>query len=98
MGRDLRTAKAVNEILKYLVFAGMAGSVLVAPNGAQIGDKALKFLDKRSRKLEAERVLPYIKRKKLVDYRELPNGELEIRITREGEKRVRQIKFDEMQI
>lgn len=98
MSRDVRTAKIVNEILKYLVVAGMVGSVLVAPNTAQIGEKALKFLDKRSRRLEGKRALQYMKRKDLIDYRELPSGELEVRITENGQRRVQQIRFDEMQI
>lgn len=98
MGRNLRTAKMVNEILKYVVVAGMAGSILVAPNAAQVGEKALKFLDKRSRRLEAKRILQYMKRKKLLAYKELPTGEIEVRLTESGKERARVIRFEEMEI
>lgn len=98
MSRDLKTAKMVNEFLKYLVFAAMVGSIVIAPNAALLGEKALKSLDRRARKLESKRILQYMKRRSLIDYCELPSGELEVRVTENGQKRLRRVRFDEMRI
>ena len=98
MSRNPVTSRAVNELLKYLVFTAVVGSVLVAPNVAQLGDKALKFLDKRGRKLKAKRAMEYMKRKELISYDKLSNGKIAIRVTEKGKQREQKIRFDEMEI
>jgi DNA-binding transcriptional regulator PaaX len=98
MSRNLQTGRVVNETLKILVVASMTGTVLIAPNLAQPLDKILKYLDKRSRKSEAKRIMYYMKQKRLVDYKELPDGTIELWITEKGKRRMNQINFDEMTI
>lgn len=83
----MTTAEVVNEILKGIITAGMLGSVLVAPGLIQVGDMALRYLDKRGRKLKDARVLYYMKRKQLINYRELSDGDYELSITEQGRQR-----------
>ena len=87
MKRRTNTSEVVNSILKGLVMAGMVGSVIVAPNLIQVGDKALSYLNKRSKKLKDARALYYMKRKGLVDYREVKNGSYRLEITEAGRHR-----------
>jgi len=98
MSRNVLTSRIVNELLKYMVFTAMVGAVLVAPNAAQLGDKALSFLDKRGRRLKTEKALTYMKRKNLISYDITPNGELSIRITQKGKQRASRTKFADMEL
>lgn len=98
MSRNFNTSLVVNELLKYLVFSAMVGSVLVAPNAAQLGDKALKFLDRRSRKLKAKTALDYMNRKNLIEYKESPNGVLAVVVTEKGKQREQKVRFEELKI
>lgn len=94
MENKLTTAEIVNEILKGIITAGMVGSVLVAPGLIQVGDMALRYLDKRGRKLKDARVLYYMKRKKLIDYSVTPDGVYELNITEQGRQRELKARLD----
>lgn len=76
----------------------MVGGALVVPNVAQLGDKALNFLDRRGRRLETKRALAYMSRRRLIDYQEMSDGSLHIRITNTGRLREKQVRFDELKI
>lgn len=98
MSRNILTSQIVNELLKYTVFTAMVGSVLIAPNAAQLGDKALGFLDKRSRKLKAEKALKYMQSKQLISHTTDEDGKITISVTEKGRQRAVRAKFDEMQL
>ena len=98
MSRNVRTSLLINEVLKYLTVAGMAGSIVVAPNLTQVGGSILKSLDKRGCKLEARRVMQYMKKKQLVEYTEMSDGNLRVELTEKGKKRVQDMNFEEMKI
>ncbi len=98
MGRNIAASEAVNEVLKGLIVAGMAGSIIFAPNAIQLGEVALKYLDKRSRKLESKRLIDYMRRKRLVTFSELPDGQLMVHVTEQGKKRMQKVDFDKMKI
>lgn len=91
-------ALVVNEILKWLVFGSMVGSVIIAPNAVQAAEKALRFLDKRDRKLRAKAAFYYMKRQKLIDYKILPDGSMEVKVTKKGRLRAEKVNFTELSI
>ncbi len=92
------TGAVINGILKVLVVAGMAGTAVIAPNAVQLGEPILKYLDKRGRKKELNRVLKYMDQRSLSNFKELPDGQLIVTITEKGRRRVEKINFDEMRI
>jgi hypothetical protein len=98
MSRDIQTSLIVNNVLKAIVVVGMAGTMVVAPNAVQLFGKAVKHLDKRERALKSKRVLIYMQREKLVSFKDLPTGELEVSITEKGKKRIKKLEFDELKI
>ncbi|PJE65650.1 hypothetical protein COU91_00510 [Candidatus Saccharibacteria bacterium CG10_big_fil_rev_8_21_14_0_10_47_8] len=76
----------------------MVGSVIVAPNAVQLGDKALKFLDKRGRKLKVKTALSYMNRKNLIEYKKSSDGVLNIVVTEKGRRREQKVRFEELKI
>jgi len=86
---DKRTASTVviNKILKSVVFAGMVGSAFVAPNLVQLGEVALKYLDKKSGGLTNGQTLYYMRRRGLIDYDLLPDGNFILSATELGKQR-----------
>ena len=98
MSERLSTGEVVNGILKGLVAAGMVGSIFIAPNLAQVGDLALRYLDKRSRKLRDARVMYYMKRRNLIDYQQQTSGNYELHITKQGRARELKARLDNLMI
>ncbi len=98
MDEELTTAELINGILKGLVIAGMAGSIIVAPNLVLLGGKALEYLDKRGRKLKDARVMYHMRRRNLVEYRRRPDGTFELQITKQGLRREQKLKLDTLSI
>lgn len=77
---------------------GMAGALLIAPNAVQAGDSLLKHLDKKARARKTKELLYYMKKRELIDYTELPDGQLEISVTEQGKRRLERIDFERMNI
>lgn len=98
MSSRIVTTRIVDAILKSLIIGGMVSSAIVAPNTLQLGESALKYLDKRERKRELKRVLSYMKRRNFINYHELPDGQIKVRLTEKGKERTHKVKFDEMEI
>lgn len=98
MARNVETAKIIDSVLKTLVITGMAGSLIIAPNAVQLGDVALKKLEKRSRARQAAPLLNYLAKQQLVTVTQLPNGMLAATITQKGKKRALQADFDSLSI
>lgn len=98
MPKKFSTSEVVNEILRGLIVASMLGSVLIAPNLAQVGDLALRYLDKRGQRLKNARVMYYMKRKQLVDYKKIPEGGFQLNITEKGKQREQQARIDSLTV
>lgn len=98
MGEYSTTVRIINNILKLIIISGMAGAVVVAPNALILGDKALRGLDERERRRKLRNTLSYMQRKSLINYREIADGNLEIKISAKGKKRISKVEFDDMQI
>ncbi len=96
MAHYIETAQIADSVLKAAVKTGMQGRLMAAPSAIQIGDKVLKYLDKRSRARAARTLLGYMSSQSLVTYRPLPNGDYEITITEKGKKRLRKSQFDQL--
>jgi CRISPR/Cas system-associated endoribonuclease Cas2 len=96
MARDSQTSRLVDAILKSIILGGAVSLVVVAPNSLQLAEKALRHIDKRSRNEEMKRVIGYMRRQRLLEYRELADNSLEVTITTKGRKRVERVDFDNM--
>lgn len=90
MGRDTDTTKIIDGFLRALVITGMMGSLVVAPNAVQLGNMALKRLDRRKR---ARQLVVYMQQRGLVDYKKLVDGRLRVYITQEGRERANSAEF-----
>ncbi len=98
MGQNLRTAKLVDEIVRFSAYASVAAATMLAPNILQVLDKGLRKLDKtldaREREREALRIIAYMKQRGLLagDYK---HG---LEITAKARKRLEKIELDELRI
>ncbi len=98
MGKYATSVKIINNILKAIIMTGLAGAVVVAPSALILGDKALRELDKRESRRKLRSTLSYMQRKSLINYREMSDGNLKIKISAKGKKRISKVEFDDMQI
>lgn len=80
-------------VLRSLEVAGAAGSVIVAPNMAQVIGKYLHHLDEK----DARRTLHYLKYHKLIEVRSV-NGREEYRLKDPGFLRYKKIILTELAI
>jgi len=94
----VQTTDIINTLLKTLAVSGMVSSVVLAPNAVQVFGLMLKYVDKRQRNQEARRVLDYMKRRELITWNELPDGQISINLTKRGKNRARKVDFDTMSI
>lgn len=98
MSQNLRTAKLVDEVVRFGAYAGVAAATILAPNIIQVLDKCLRKLDKtlnaREREREALRIVAYMKQRGLLagDY------EHGLKITEKARKRFEKIELDELRI
>lgn len=74
MSRNLQTVAIIDGVLRMLVITGMAGSLVIAPNAVQLGEIALRQLDKRSRSRNAAALLAYMGKRELIRYDKLSDG------------------------
>lgn len=98
MARNIEATQIVNGVLKSLVVAGMAGCLVVAPNAVQLGEIALKRLNKNSRMRNAKSLVNYLAKQELVKVKELPDGQLQVTITKRGQKRVQKVEFADLKV
>lgn len=98
MSRDIQTTSVINTLLKTLAVSGVIGSIVVAPNAVQVFGSILKYADKRQRDQEARRVLDYMERRELIIWQELPDGQISVRLTKQGRNRAQKVNFDAMSI
>ena|SRR3990167_9680162 len=96
--KNVQTSLLINNILESLIVGGMVGSIIIAPNAVQLAGPALKFLDKRKRKLKATQTLRYMRQKQLINYTELPSGRLKVTLMRKGRERIEKLDFEKLKI
>lgn len=94
----MQTVAIIDGVLRMLVITGMAGSLVIAPNAVQLGEIALRQLDKRSRSRNAAALLAYMGKRELIRYDKLSDGNLYVMITHEGRRRVAKVEFNNLKI
>ncbi len=96
------TSAIVDAFLRVLITGGTISVALIAPNSLLFLDKPvgkyLNKLDKRSRERELDRILLYMRKKKLVDYSLTESYQHGIVVTSAGKKRAQNADFDSMEI
>jgi len=98
MGKNVRTTRLVDEVIRYAALSGMLTAVILAPNAVKALDKPLRALDKkldtRQREREAQRIVRYMKQKGYL------SGDYEhgLQLTTKAKKRLKQIELQEIQI
>lgn len=98
MAKNAKTSALVDEILRLALMGAMVSAVVLAPN-ALVGlnkpmKKAFDALDKRAQEREIERVLAYMKHKKLL----AENYENGLEITTLGRLRLKRLDYEKLTI
>lgn len=94
----METKKIVNGLLKTALVVGVAGVIIIAPNSLKAFDVIFRSTPKRKRLKELRRLLAYMKQKSLLNWRELPDGTIEMTISKKGKSRAEKVKFDELMV
>jgi DNA-binding transcriptional regulator PaaX len=99
MAKNDTTSAIIDGLLQILIVGGLLATTLAAPNAVQALDKPLaryfKALDKRTREREYRRVLRYMKKQGLIQYR-TEDYEHGIQITKGGKERAEKAKLDSL--
>lgn len=92
MSRDAATTKIVNGVLAVMA----AGAVVTLPGLAVALDAGLKHYKRHERQKELKRIMHYMVRKDLIDFRELATGEISYRVNEKGSLRAKKARFEEL--
>ena len=98
MGQNLKTAKLIDEVIRFGAYASVAAATILAPNILQVLDKGLRKLDKtldaRERDREALRIIEYMKQQGLLagDY------EHGLALTERARKRLEKVELQTLRI
>lgn len=98
----IRRGSRPHQLLKYLAIgSGVLAVSLISPLGGAQLIKAGIHGYLRKKKFERDRFLRDMKRlqtRELVDFRELGNGKIEIRLTKQGKKKMLAYELDDMKL
>lgn len=98
MGQNLRTAKLIDEVIRFGAYASVAAATILTPNILRVLDKGLRKLDKRldarERVRESLRIVEYMKQQGLLagDY------EHGLALTTRARKRLEKIELQDLRI
>ena len=94
MGRKAEIAK---EILYAASLVGVLTVAILAPNALQMF-KFLPGLSNHERKAKFKRSLKKLEKNKLISLKESPGGEIEVKLTKNGEEKLLKYKVEDMTV
>jgi virulence-associated protein VapD len=91
LGVDMKKSSAVYSIIKTIGIAGMVGTVVVAPNSAQV----FSVLSKQGRNKSSKSYADYLRRSGYFEIENTSNNEFVIRLSASGKKAYSDINFED---